>query len=147
VEEAAGELHRRIAAALRDIGERRADRGGRESPRARVAALAVATELGAVTLGAVAAASTAVLPRLELHPSTVAATVYAAPTIQGLLGRLEQDRRLLTSLGRTLEERLDEECDSPWGRLRLRRLLVELSIAQPARVALELEAIADQADV
>ncbi len=87
------------------------------------------------------------LPRLELHPSTVAATVYAAPTIQGLLARLEQDRRLLASLARTLEERLDEEFDSPWGRLRLRRLLVELSIAQPARVALELEGIADQADV
>lgn len=147
VEEAAGELHRRIGAALRDIGERRADRGGRESPRARVAALAVATEAGALTLGAVAAGSVVHLPRLDAHPTTVAAAVYAAPTIQALLARLDQDRRLLASLARALEPRFDEECDSPWGHMSLHRLVVELAIVRPARLALELERLADEAEV
>lgn len=146
VEEAAGELHRRVAAALRDIGERRADKGGRNSPRARVASLAIATELGAFVLGGFASGSRMEVPRLELQPSTVAAVVYAAPTIQALLGRLEQDRRLLASLARTLESRLDEECGSPWGRLTARRLVSHLSIVLPARVALELEEVAGEAD-
>jgi hypothetical protein len=82
-----------------------------------------------------------------MHPSTVAATVYAAPTIQALLARLDQDRRLLASLARTLEPRFEEACDSPWGRMTLRRLVIELAIAHPARLALELERIADAADV
>ena len=147
VEEAGGELHRRIAAALRDIGERRADRGGPRSPRAQVAGLAVATELAGLTLGAIAAGVQVGLPRLDSHPSTVAAVMYAAPTIQALLTRLEQDRRFLASLGRTLGPRLDEECESPWGRLRVRRLVTEISIVQPARVALALEEAAGEAAV
>jgi hypothetical protein len=146
VEEAAGELHRRIAATLREIGERRADRGGRDSPRAKVASLAVSTELAALILGALTAGSEARVPRLDVHPSMVAGVMYAAPTIQALLARLEQDRRLVASLARTLVARLDEECESPWGRLTVHRILTGVSIERPARLAMELEAIADQAD-
>lgn len=147
IEEAAGELHRRIAEALRDLGERRADRGGRESPRARVASLVVSTELASIVLASVAAASDAVLPRLEVHPAAIAAVMYAAPTLPALLGRLEQDRRLLASLARALEPRLDEETASPWGRMPLRRLVTEMSIVRPAKVAMDLDALAGQAEV
>lgn len=147
VEETAGELHRRIAAALRDIGERGADKGGRHSPRAKVAGLAVMTELSALVLGAAAAGSAAQLPRLDVHPTTVAAVMYAAPTIQALLVRLEQDRRLVASLARTLEARLDEECESPWGAMTLRRLVTSVAVVHPARVALELDTVAGEADV
>jgi hypothetical protein len=146
VEETAGELHRRIAAALRDIGERRADRGGRNSPRAKVASLAVMTELAAATLGAAAAGSSAQLPRLDVHPSMVAAVMYAAPTIQALLLRLEQDRRLVASLARTLESRLDEECASPWSEMTLRRLVTSVTVVHPARIAMELDTVAGEAD-
>ena len=147
LEEAAGELHRRIAAALRDIGERRADKGGRNSPRARVSSLAVASELASLVLGAAAAGADARLPRLEVHPSMVAALMYAATTIPALLARLEQDRRLLASLARTLEPQLDEECETPWGRLTMRKLVTAVSIVQPARVAMELDAVTGEADV
>jgi hypothetical protein len=147
VEETAGELHRRIATTLREIGERRADKGGRNGPRANVGGLAVALELTAVTLGALAAGREARVPRLDVHPSMVAGIMYAAPTIPALLARLEQDRRLVASVARTLEARLDEECESPWGRLTIRRLVADVSIVHPARLAMELEAVADEADV
>ncbi len=146
VEEAAGELHRRIAAALRDIGERRADRGGRASPRAQVAGLAVATELAALVLGAASAGSTAEIPRLDSHPSSVAAVMYAAPTLPQLLGRLDQDRRLVASLARTAEHQLDEERTTPWGTMALRRMVTDIFIVRPARIAMELDAAADAAD-
>jgi hypothetical protein len=147
VEEAAGELHRRIAEALRDLGERRADRGGRTSPRARVASLVVHTELVGMVLAAAAAGAEATLPRLEVHPSAIAAVMYATPALPALLGRLEQDRRLVASLARTLEARLDEATDSPWGRMPLRRLVTDVSIVRPARIAMDLDTLAGQVDV
>ncbi|MFN8585889.1 MAG: hypothetical protein U0446_11295 [Dehalococcoidia bacterium] len=147
IEEAAGELHRRIAEALRDIGERRADRGGRESPRARVASLVVATELASTLLSSAAAASEIVLSRLEVHPAAIAAVMYAAPTLPALLGRLEQDRRLLASLARAIESRLDEEANSPWGRMPLRRVVTEMSIVRPAKVAMDLDVLDAQGEV
>lgn len=147
IEETAGELHRRIAATLREIGERRADKGGRNGPRAKVASLAVATEIAGITLGALAAGREAHVPRLDIHPSTVAAVMYATPTIPALLARLDQNRRLVASLARTLESRLDEECESPWGRLSIRRLVADVSIVHPARLAMELEAVADEREV
>lgn len=146
VEETAGELHRRVAAALREIGERRADRGGRASPRARVAGLVIATELTALILGAAAAGSEAHVPRLDDHPSSVAAFMYAAPTLPQLLGRLDQNRRLVASLARTLEGRLDEERPTPWGAMPLRRLVSDVLIVRPARVGLELDSAASEAD-
>lgn len=147
IEEAAGELHRRIAEALRELGERRADRGGRDSPRARVASLVVSTELASAVLAAAAAASEVALPRLDVHPTAIAAVMYAAPTLPALLGRLEQDRRLLASLARAVEPRLNEEAGSPWGPIPLRRLVTEMSIVRPARLAMDLDALAGQADV
>ncbi|MGE0226965.1 MAG: hypothetical protein AB7I38_12715 [Dehalococcoidia bacterium] len=147
IEEAAGELHRRIAEALRDLGERRSDRGGRDSPRARVASLAVRTEIAAVVLAGAAAASEVTVPRLEVHPSAIAAVMYAAPTLPALLGRLEQDRRLLASLARAIESRLDEEWTSPWGRMSLRHLVTDVAIVRPAKVAMDLDILAGQAEV
>ncbi|MEZ4554269.1 MAG: hypothetical protein AB7T16_02215 [Dehalococcoidia bacterium] len=147
VEETAGELHRRIAEALRDLGERRSDRGGRDSPRARVASLVVRTEIAAVVLAGAAAASEVVAPPLEVHPSAIAAVMYAAPTLPALLVRLEQDRRLLASLARTIESRLDEEWTSPWGRMSLRHLVSDVAIVRPAKVAMDLDVLAGQAEV
>ena len=72
--------------------------------------------------------------------------MYAAPTIAALSARLEQDRRMLTSLARTLESRFEERCDSPWGRLTVRRLLTEVALAEAARCARELERRADTAE-
>ena len=140
-EEASGELYRRIAVALRRIGERRADDPDAESrsPRWRAASLAAATELAAAALGAIAAGAAAASERSDRHPATVAAVMYAAPTLSALLTRLEQDRRLLASLARTLESRLAEEHETPWGRLPLRRLVAEVALAEPARCAQALE--------
>lgn len=142
-------MHRRIATALRAIGEGRADRSGTagQSPRWRVASLVAATELAAATLGVAAAGSDAVSPRTDQHPATVAAVMYAAPTVPALLGRLEQDRRLLTSLARTLAGRLDEIASTPWGHLPLRQVVTTVAVVEAARCAVALEQVAASADV
>ncbi len=141
IEEASGELYRRLATALRSIGERRADDPDAEgrSPRQQAASLAATTELAAAALGAIAAGASGPTQRNDRHPATVAAIMYAAPAIAALLTRLEQDRRMLTSLARTLESRFEEQCDSPWGRLTVRQLLTEVALTEAARCARELE--------
>jgi hypothetical protein len=141
IEEASGELHRRVGAALRRIGEEYADRsiGQDHSPRRQTAELAALIELASGTLSAVAAGGEPVTLRADRHPATTAALMYAAPAIPALLQRLEQDRRLLTSLARHLEARLDEEHATAWGRTRLRYLLVDAAVTQPARCAQILE--------
>ncbi len=141
LEEAGGELHRRIAVALRRIGERRAEIDGDDgrTPRWRVASLAARIELTAATLGAVAAGGRPPSTAVEDHPTTVAAVMYAAPTLDALLTRLEQDRRMLASFARSLEERLPEATTTAWGEQTLRRLLSEATIEAPARCAQALE--------
>ncbi|MCY4455951.1 MAG: hypothetical protein OXC56_06525 [Chloroflexi bacterium] len=141
IEEAAGELHRRIATALRAIGEPRADSPDDNglAPRREVASLAATLELAGLVLAAVAAGGPAVVPRIDRHPALVAAVMYAAPSIPALLGRLDQDRRLVASIARTLESRLGEEHETPWGKVRLRRLLVEVLLGAGARCAIALE--------
>ena len=147
IEEAAGELHRRIAAALRAVGEPRADSPDEHglAPRREVASLAATLELAGLVLGAVAAGGSAGLPRIDRHPALVAAVMYAAPSIPALLGRLDQDRRLVASLARTLESRLGEEHGTPWGNVRLRRLLVDVLLGEGARCAMALEDRAGEA--
>lgn len=141
LEEASGELHRRIGAALRRIGEVQAERddGAGDSPRRRVAALAAAIELAGSTLAAVAAGGGAPDVRSDRHPAVVAAVMYATPAIPALLARLDQDRRLLASLARSLELRLAEAHVTPWGHETLRQLLSEIAVAEPARCAQALE--------
>lgn len=142
IEEAAGELHRRIAASLRAIGEPRADTPDADgvTPRREVASLVATLELAGLVLGAVASGAPATMPRVDRHPALVAAVMYAAPSVSSLLGRVDQDRRLVASLARTLESRLDEEHETPWGVLRLRRLLVDVLLGEGARCAMALEA-------
>jgi hypothetical protein len=65
--------------------------------------------------------------------------VYATPNLGTLLARLEQDRRLLTSLGRQLESRLDFQLGGGYGQDTPRRLLIATLIEAPARVAFDLE--------
>ena len=65
--------------------------------------------------------------------------MYAAATIPALLTRLEQDRRLLASLARHLESRLDEEHTTPWGHVPLRRLIGEAAVGEAAGCAQALE--------
>lgn len=141
VEEAAGELHRRIAAALRAIGELRADTPGADgtTPRREVASLAATLELAGVVLASIAAGSDAAMARVDRRPEFVAAVMYAAPSIPSLLGRVEQDRRLVASLARALESRLDEEHATPWGERSLRRVLVDVLLGEGARCAMDLE--------
>ena len=141
IEEAAGELHRRISVALRRLGELRADRpdGDARSARWRVAALCAALELAAATLGAIAAGARPASERTDRHPATVAAVMYAAATIPALLTRLEQDRRLLASLARHLESRLGEEHATPWGNVPLRRVLTEVAVVEASACAQALE--------
>jgi hypothetical protein len=148
IEEAAGELHRRIAAGLRAIGERRADRpdAERRSPRMRVAQLAATLELAAQVLAAVAAGTPPPSARIDRHPLLQAAVLNGAPTLPALSQRLEQDRRILASLARSLESRLDEQHATPWGAAPLRRMLAEVSIAEAAACAFELERAAATAD-
>lgn len=143
IEETGGELHRRIGAALRLIGEERADTAapGARSPRWLVCELAASIELAAQTLAAAAAGVTGPTARLDRHAAMVGAVMYAAPTLPALLTRLEQDRRMLASLARTLEDRIEEPTDTAWGHRRLRAVLVEAAIAAPARCALPLERI------
>jgi hypothetical protein len=144
LEEAAGEIQRRVGVALRRIGERDADRPNLEgmTARRRAAELAVACEVAALALGSLAAA----LPTGPLlppgHPTLAAALAYGAPTLQSLLGRLEQDRRVLASLARQLESRLETPATFGAREITPRRLLVEVLIEVPARAALELERIA-----
>lgn len=144
LEETAGELHRRIGIALRALGEGRADQADgpdlrARSPRWHVASLIAATELAAATLSARAAGGAAPTTRVDQHSTTIAAIMYAAPTISALLGRLEQNRRLLTSLARTLAPRLEEEATTAWGDLPLRQLVVTVTVVEAARCAVMLE--------
>lgn len=139
IEESAGELHRRVAAALRAVGEERADAPGPEgvSPRREAASLAASLELAALALADASAGGEAALPPdgrppAERVPALAAAIAYAAPSIGALLARLEQDRRLAAALARTLEPRLGAE-------RALRRLLVEALLGAPARCAMALE--------
>ncbi|MXZ47179.1 MAG: hypothetical protein F4Z08_09405 [Chloroflexi bacterium] len=142
IEEAAGELHRRIAASLRAIGEPRADTPDADgvTPRREVASLAATLELAGLVLGAVASGAPAAVARIDRHPALVAAVMYAAPSVSSLLVRVDQDRRLVASLARTLESRLDEEHETPWGVQRLRRVLVDVLLGEGARCAMALEA-------
>jgi hypothetical protein len=105
-----------------------------------VAALAASTELAATTLGAALSGHAQVtLPRLDELPETIAAMMYAAPSIPALLSRLEQDRRLLTSLSRTLESRFDEQYETARGPMTLREFVTAVTIMDPARCAQALE--------
>ncbi len=147
IEEASGELHRRTGVALRRIGEIRADRPvlpplvANLTPRQYATHLATALELGCASLGAVIAGDRPPLARSDRHPAVVAALTYGAPTLPALLARLEQDRRVLTSLARRLEPRFAERCETAWGDLTIGQLAVELAIAEPARVAQMLERV------
>jgi hypothetical protein len=150
IEETGGELHRRVAAALRMLGEGRADsaKRGERSARWQVAALAASTELAAITLGSALSSQPQVaLPRLDEQAATIAAMMYAAPSIPALLARLEQDRRLLTSLARTLEAQFDDEHVTSRGVMTLRELVTAVTVLDPARCALALEAaLTEEAD-
>ncbi len=137
-------MHRRIGIALRALGEGRADQTDAtdiraRSPRWHVASLIAGTELAAATFGALAAGGGAPTTRTDQHSTTVAAIMYAAPTIPALLGRLEQDRRLFTSFARTLASRLEDDAITAWGLLPLRQLLTTVTVVEPARCALMLE--------
>ena len=132
IEEAIGELHRRVGAALRALGERgadRADAGGR-TPRREVAGLAASLELAALALAAGSAEGAGGDGR---RGALADGLMYAAPTIPALLQRLEQDRRLLASLARGAGD----------GRA-LRRLLAEEGLGASARCAMALERRAAQ---
>ena len=143
IEEAIGEIERRIAVALRALGERAADErdaAGR-SPRREVAELAADLELAALALAVVAAAGGALPAEDGDRRATLAAgLMYAAPTIPALLQRLDQDRRLLVSLARAAAERLGGEDADPQDERPLRRLLVESGLGAAARCAMALEA-------
>jgi hypothetical protein len=141
LEEASGELHRRIGIALRYIGEPRADEWDAEgvSPRKRVSGYVALIELASQTVGAITAGVTAPSARTDEHPALVAAVMYATPTIPVLLARLEQDRRQLASLTRGRETMLDLESLTPWGYVTTRRLVIEATIAEAARCAMALE--------
>lgn len=141
LEEAAGELHRRIGATLRAIGEHRADDADAEglSPRRRVAAYLALLELAAATFAAIAAGVAPPGGRTDHHPAAIVAVMYATPTLAALLSRLEQDRRLLASHARGLEARLAEPQATAWGEVTPRRLLTDATIAEAARCALALD--------
>jgi len=141
LEEASGELHRRVGIALRHIGEPRADEWDREglSPRRRVSGYAALIELASQTLGAITAGVPTPTARTDEHPALVAALMYATPTIPALLARLEQDRRQLASLARGRETMLDLAAATPWGVVPARRIIVEASVAEAARCAMALE--------
>ncbi len=140
VEEACGELHRRIGVAFRIIGELQADEGGHDAPRRLVAGYVASLELVCATFEAVAAGVAASGGRLDRHPAAVAAVMYGAPTIPALLGRLEQDRRMLASLARHEESRLSMISLGPWGEASLRRVLTAVALGEASRCAQALEA-------
>ena len=137
IEEAIGEIQRRIAVALRALGERAADEPdstGR-SPRLEVAELAAHLELAALALASFVGGD-APLAEPAARPRALAAgLMYAAPTVPALLQRLEQDRRLLVSLARAAAE----DAAAEDGR-EARRLLVESGLGASARCALALDA-------
>ncbi len=141
LEEVAGELQRRAGIALRRIGEARADDPGPEgdSPRQRIASLIASNELAITTLEAATAGADPPRTRLDLEPTAVAALMYGAPTLAGLLGRLEQNRRILASLARSLEPRFSEVVASAWGERSLREIVVLHAIEEPARCAQSFE--------
>lgn len=148
LEEASGELHRRIGMALRDVGELRADEWDIEglAPRRRVSGYVTLLELASQTLGAITAGVAPPTERIDEHPAVVAAAMYATPTIPALLSRLEQDRRQLASLARGRETMLDYETVTPWGYVTTRRIIVEASIAEAARTAMALESFLAKLD-
>ena len=141
LEEASGELHRRLGSALRRIGEARADEADETgtTPRWRVTALASALELAAQSLAAIGVRTPAPPGRSDQDPLAISALMYATPDLDGLLSRLEQDRRQLASLTRALEVRLQETHHTAFQFGTLRQLLTEVSIAEPARCAQSLE--------
>ena len=142
IEEAIGEIERRIAVALRALGERAADEpdaAGR-SPRREVAELAADLELAALALAAIAGGGELPVEYGERRPALAAGLMYAAPTIPALLQRLDQDRRLLVSLARAAAERLGGEDADPQDQRALRRLLVESGLGAAARCAMACEA-------
>lgn len=150
----AGELHRRIGAALRQLGERGADqpgplRAGPEGARTArwlVSGLLASLELAAMTLTAAAGQHPLPVPRVDRYTSTIAAVMYAAPTLPAMLQRLEQDRRLAISLARELEARLDDELMTPWGPLTARDLVLRVLILDSAQRAQMLEQRAAEPD-
>jgi len=154
LEEVAGELHRRIGAALRRLGEQGADApgplsGGPDGARTArwlLAGLVASMELAATTLAAASGNQPLNLPRLDRYTSTIAAVMYAAPTLGALLQRLEQDRRLVISLARELEAHMDDERVTPWGVLSARRLVVQVLVLDAALRAQELVRRADALD-
>ncbi len=137
IEEAIGEIQRRIAVALRGLGERAADEPGPagRAPRLEVAELAARVELAALALAAIAVGETPTAESAQRRVALAVALMYAAPTIPALLQRLEQDRRLLVSLARTAGEHAAPEDNGS-----LRRLLVESGLGAAARCAMALEA-------
>lgn len=139
VEEACGELHRRISEALRAIGEQQADEGARDAPRRVVAGYAATLELACATFAAAAAGVSAPGGRFDRHPAAVAAVMYGAPTIPALLTRLEQDRRMLASLARHEEARLGDAVLGPWGEVSLRHVLTKVALGEASRCAQVLE--------
>ena len=141
LEEASGELHRRLGSALRRVGESRADEEDETgvTPRWRVTALASTLELAAQSLAAIGAGAPAVPERGDQAPLAIASLMYATPDLDGLLARLEQDRRQLASLARALEARLAETHHTAFQFGTLRQLLTEIAIAEPARCAQSLE--------
>ena len=141
IEEAIGEIERRIAVALRALGERAADEpdaAGR-SPRREAAELAADLELAALALAVVAEGGALPAEPGDRRTALAAGLMYAAPTIPALLQRLDQDRRLLVSLARAAAERLGRDAD-PADERALRRLLVEAGLGAAARCAMALEA-------
>jgi hypothetical protein len=141
IEEVSGELHRRTGAALREIGELRADEllGGGISPRQQTAALVTSIELACITMEAIIGQLPPPPARSDRHPSAVAAVMYGAPSLAGLLTRLEQDRRMFTSLTRHLQPRRGETATTAWGNGTIQQLVIELAIVEPARIAQALE--------
>ena len=154
VDEVAGELHRRIRAALRQLGEQGADQPGplsagpkgARTARWLVSGLVASLELAAVTLTAAAGQQPLQLPRVDRYTSTIAAVMYAAPTLPAMLQRLEQDRRLAISLARELEARLDDGLVTPWGPLTARDLVLQVLILDSAQCAQVLERRAAEPD-
>ena len=141
IEEVAGELHRRAGTALRRIGEARADDPDieGESPRYRITSLVAASELAIATFIAAGAAAEAPRHRTDREPLALSALMYGAPTLVGLLGRLEQIRRILASRARHREPRHDEVIETAWGERSLRGVLILHAIEEPARCAQSFE--------
>lgn len=143
LEEAGGELLRRITVGMREVGELRADEADSDapSPRRRLAMLIALTELASQTFAAAAAGTEPPSGRVDRHPGMVAAVMYGAPTVGGLLQRLEQDRRMIASQARSLDHRLAEPARGPWRDDSLRTVLSRITIAAPAACAQALEGL------